>query len=349
MNNTDQQYHDLLNDILLNGVEKKDRTGVGTLSVFGRMLKFNMDDGFPLLTTKKVWFKGVLHELLWFLSGQTNIKYLVDNDVNIWNEWAYEKYIKNIEKKTNKHMLIDMGSTPTIEEFIDMVKNGDKSFTGLSGEEFAELYGDLGPVYGKQWNDFKGVNQISNAIDMLSNNPDSRRILINAWNPSEINNMALPPCHYGFQFYSEEMTPVIRYQRFIKYIKNNNIDISGMSALSAMEHYNFPKRHLNLMWNQRSVDSFLGLPFNIASYGLLLHLFSQITNHVPNELSCNLGDTHIYLNHIEQVKLQLSRVGYKLPTISLNKNIDDIYNFKYNDINLINYKSHPTINAPIAV
>lgn len=329
MNPSDKVYHDLLDDILENGVKKGDRTGTGTTSVFGRMIKFNMRDGFPLLTTKKVWFKGVIHELLWFLQGGTNTKYLVDNKVNIWNEWAKED-------------------------------------------------GDLGPVYGKQWVDWeynmpvtiseghgidnpwyeertgtfkrKRINQIQNLIDRI-NNPDTvecRRLLVNAWNPGELDQMGLMPCHYSFQFISE---PMDEFERFQYATMGGILSYEGDSPRSheALDHAGIPSRRLSLLWNQRSVDTFLGLPFNIASYAALLHMVAQVTDHVPHELTGMLGDTHIYSNHPTQVKEQLSRSSFDLPQIRLNPEIDNIFDFKYEDFEILDYESHPTISAPIAV
>jgi thymidylate synthase len=261
------EYLDLLYDTLATGTEKKDRTGIGTKSIFGANMHIDMSDGFPLVTTKKVYWKGIVHELLWFLSGDTNIKYLQDNNVRIWDEWA------------------------------------DKN-------------GDLGSVYGKQWRNFGGVDQIQWLVDELKTNPDSRRLLLSAWNPGELDQMALPPCHYGFQLYSEEIGS---------------------------------KRSLSMSLQMRSCDSFLGTPFNIASYALLLHMFAHVTDHEVGTLIFNGGDFHIYNNHVEQVQEQLQRDPYELPAIKLNKDIDNIFDFTYDDIELVGYKCHPAIKAPVAV
>ena len=312
MNFLDNQYQDLLKNILEKGHKKEDRTGTGTLSVFGTQIRHNMADGFPLLTTKKMAFKTMVTELKWFLKGDTNIKYLVDNGCNIWNGDAYKRY----------HTYFDglgEGVPLTQTEFIDKIK---------TDEDFAETWGDLGLIYGKQWRDWKtfftqkqGVDQIKNLIEELKTNPDSRRLMVSAWNVGELDEMVLPPCHYGFQVYTRKST---REEKIINPGKY---------------------RVISLMWNQRSVDTFLGLPFNIASYGLLLELLAKETNMVAGELIGNLGDTHLYLNHIEQAKEQISRQPYDLPTIELD-NVD-ILNGEF-DIQLIDYKSHPSIKAPLS-
>jgi thymidylate synthase len=271
MNNLDKQYQSLLQDILDNGVEKQDRTGTGTISVFGRQIRHKMSEGFPLLTTKKIHWKSIVTELLWFLRGDTNIKYLVDNDCHIWNGDAFKNYIS----KTNEYK----GDWPdTIEEFINKIKIND---------DFAHVWGDLGPIYGKQWRDWegfeqgyntiyndefvgsdrtqlkntKGIDQIQNLINDLKTNPDSRRLMVSAWNPGEIDQMVLPPCHYGFQVYTRELSMEERWK-----IANLTPNMSEFDYCNRLcDEYNVPKRAISLMWNQRSVDTFLGLPFNIAS------------------------------------------------------------------------------------
>lgn len=263
-----KQYLDLLNHIVETGVEKGDRTGTGTKSVFGYQMRFNLEDGFPLVTTKKVHMKSIIHELLWFLNGDTNIAYLNNNGVSIWNEWADEN-------------------------------------------------GDLGHIYGYQWRSWPGpdgkrFDQISEVVRSLKNNPDSRRHIVSAWNVAEVPDMALPPCHVMFQFY----------------VANGKLSC-----------------HLY----QRSADVFLGVPFNIASYALLTMMMAQVTGYKPGEFVHSFGDTHIYLNHLEQVKLQLSREPMPLPTLRLNPDVNSIFDFKYSDITLEGYNSHPAIKADIAV
>ena len=323
MNSLDKKYTDLLQDILDNGITKSDRTGTGTLSVFGRQIRHKMSEGFPLITTKKMYFKGITVELLWFLRGDTNIKYLIDNDCHIWNGDA----LKNYENHNGE---IDWGPFVTKEEaFVEMIKTDD---------QFAKKWGDLGPVYGKQWRSWgnyiqdimqphiysktKHIDQIANLINDIKTNPDSRRLMVNAWNVGELDQMVLPPCHYGFQVYTRELsaserityknckkTELFDSHELYDFIKNNeNVTIDLDEVVhKECDDSNIPKRAISLMWNQRSVDTFLGLPFNIASYGLLLTMIADEMNMVPDELIGNLGDTHIYLNHIEQVNEQIGR------------------------------------------
>jgi thymidylate synthase len=263
-----RQYLDLLNHVLEHGDKKEDRTGTGTISVFGYQMRFDLSEKFPLLTTKKVHLKSVIHELLWFLKGSTNIGYLKENGVSIWDEWADEN-------------------------------------------------GDLGPVYGSQWrswqtSDGRTIDQISNLIENIKNNPDSRRLIVSAWNVGEVDKMKLPPCHCFFQFY----------------IANDK---------------------LSCQLYQRSADIFLGVPFNIASYALLTLMIAQVTNLAPGDFVHTLGDAHIYSNHIEQVKQQLSREAKDLPIMKINPHIKDIFSFKYDDFEILNYDPHPLIKAPVAV
>ena len=323
MNKLDKQYTDLLQDILDNGVKKEDRTGTGTLSVFGRQIRHKMSDGFPLITTKKMPFKTITTELLWFLRGETNIKYLIDNNCHIWDGDTYQSYCKRYWE-LDERAKIEYGSsyynhetneyefeTYSKEEFVDYIKTDD---------EFAKKWGDLGPVYGAQWRAWGGYDkipsgynhgsithfkevpkcdQISNLINDLKTNPDSRRLMVNAWNVGELDSMVLPPCHYGFQVYTRELTLEER--------KGLVIPMPNLFTHEDCDVLNLPKRAISLMWNQRSVDTFLGLPFNIASYGLLLEIVAKSVNMVPDELIGNLGDVHLYSNHIEQAKEQIGR------------------------------------------
>jgi thymidylate synthase len=370
MNNIDLQYTDLLQDVLDNGVEKQDRTGTGTLSVFGRTIRHKMSEGFPLLTTKKMYFKGIVTELLWFLRGDTNIKFLQDNDCHIWD--------------------------------------GDYNKSGRTD-------GDLGPIYGRQWRSWTGyesntkvngvyneysIDQIANLINDLKTNPDSRRLMVNAWNVGELDQMVLPPCHYGFQVYTRELTISERLDLASKkYSVFDPTDFFEVTHEEIDKLYPVPSRAISLIWNQRSVDTFLGLPFNIASYGLLLEIIAEIVNMVPDELIGNLGDVHLYLNHVEQAKEQIGRdltykeryhtwfnnnsqtgMGYNLDSIPdfdneyyeytpkrvreplelpnlvistefWNKEYQTvdglISSFNIDDFQLLNYKSHSIIKAPL--
>lgn len=287
-----KQYLDLCNKILTEGIKKEDRTGTGTISYFGYQMRFNLEEGFPLLTTKKVHLKSIIHELLWFISGSTNIKYLVDNDVRIWNEWPYEIYKKSAEFQNE-----------SLEEFVLKIKEDS---------EFAKKWGNLGPVYGKQWRDFNGVDQLSNLIHDIKTNPTSRRLIISAWNPAEVNQMALPPCHAFMQFYVNE-------------------------------------GKLSCQLYQRSADVFLGVPFNIASYALFTMMIAQVCNLKPGVFVHTLGDAHIYLNHLEQINLQLSREPRALPKMVINKDVKSIFDFKYDDFKLEDYHPYPAIKGKVAV
>jgi thymidylate synthase len=353
MNNLDYNYQQLLSDIIDNGVEKMDRTGTGTISVFGRQIRHKMSEGFPLLTTKKMAFKTMVTELLWFLQGDTNIKYLVDNGCNIWNGDAYKRYYNHpttFEPLTKK-------------QFIEEIKTND---------EFSDKWGDLGPIYGKQWRSWTKkkmylstdgsyeniydeadqtiIDQIQILINELKTNPDSRRLMVNAWNVGELDKMTLPPCHYGFQVYTRELSIEDR----IDYaLSHNNFEFTDAIINDAhFEKYNIPTRAISLMWNQRSVDTFLGLPFNIASYGLLLEIIAKEVNMIPDELIGNLGDVHLYSNHIEQAKEQITREPFELPSICLDyregEYNKDLIDLTPEDIVLFNYKSHPAIKAPLS-
>jgi len=366
MNNLDKTYTALLQDILDNGVEKKDRTGTGTISVFGRQIRHKMSEGFPLLTTKKMAWKTMVTELLWFLRGDTNIKYLVDNDTSIWNGDAYKNYLKKrtFANKDNvrEPVTLENGMTGersrqfTQEEFINRIKTDD---------EFAKKWGELGPIYGKQWRSWKGfhegqhdilkviegiekhkdylegIDQIFNLIYNLKTNPDSRRLMVSAWNVGELGSMVLPPCHYGFQVYTRELSLQERNDYYTSHYLG--LDCETHEELDKLG--DIPKRAISLMWNQRSVDTFLGLPFNIASYGLLLTMIADEVNMVPDELIGNLGDVHLYSNHVEQAKEQIGREPYPLPTVHVR---DGIFCSSINDVVLENYQSHPTIKAPLS-
>jgi thymidylate synthase len=350
MNNLDKQYQALLKDILSYGNVKSDRTGTGTKSIFGYMIHHNMSEGFPLLTTKKVPFKTMATELMWFLMGDTNIKYLVDNNCHIWDGDA----IKNYEKHSGKiHP-----HRPKQEYFEHLILNDDK---------FAKQWGDLGPIYGKQWRKWvrkttrdekivepgvyeTSIDQIKNLINDLKTNPDSRRLMVNAWNVGELDQMVLPPCHYGFQVYTRELSYEEKKEYTYKYFNNGS-----SHDLEDFEKFNIPSRAISLSWNQRSVDVFLGLPFNIASYGLLLEMIAREVNMVPEHLIGNLGDTHLYLNHLEQAEQQLERIPRELPIMKMSSGhnfraamagkVDEI---DLDDFMLVGYNPHPTIKAPLS-
>ena len=336
MNNIDKQYQALLQDILDNGITKSDRTGTGTISVFGRQIRHKMSEGFPLLTTKKMAWKTMVTELIWFLSGSTNIKYLVMNGCHIWDGDAYKNYTKLFTRDFH-------GPRYTQEQFIELIKTND---------EFAKDFGDLGPIYGKQWrewniwNGYEPIDQIQNLIDELKTNPDSRRLMVSAWNVGELNKMVLPPCHYGFQVYTRVLSVEERLDLASKKYKVfEPFDFHRGDHEEIDELYPVPKRAISLMWNQRSVDTFLGLPFNIASYGLLLTMLADEMGMVPDELIGNLGDVHLYSNHIEQAKEQIKREPFELPTVHVR---DGIFSFGDQDVILENYQSHPAIKAPLS-
>jgi thymidylate synthase len=341
MNTLDKKYQDLLEEIIDNGVEKIDRTGTGTISIFGKQIRHRMSQGFPLLTTKKMAWKTMVVELLWFLRGDTNIKYLIENNCHIWD--------------------------------------GDYNKSGRTD-------GELGPIYGKQWRDWNGeiqtelssvkgedgfysyiskhvpgIDQVANLINDLKTNPDSRRLMVNAWNVGELDKMTLPPCHYGFQVYTRELSKGERMDYWFKNHKPNRDVCDSVDESSEQEQHkyfdgaNVPKRAISLMWNQRSVDTFLGLPFNIASYGLLLEIIAKEVNMIPEELIGNLGDVHLYKNHIEQAKQQIKRDPYELPKLwindlrsNTNTIIGDITKWTPDDFKVENYQSHPSIKAPLS-
>ena len=297
-----KQYLDLLTRIKTEGAVKMDRTGTGTKSVFGHQMRFDLSQGFPLLTTKKVFLKGIIHELLWFLNGDTNIKYLVDNGVHIWDNDAYRYY---------NELCVKEGVLPvSMEEFLRAAQEGIDS--PIEGYKF----GDLNHVYGYQWRSWprpngEAIDQIQQTIDLIKNNPDSRRIIVSAWNVADVEKMALPPCHTLFQFY----------------VANGK---------------------LSCMLYQRSADTFLGVPFNIASYALLTMMMAQVCGLEAGEFVHTLGDTHLYLNHLEQVDEQLSRTPRALPKMRLNPDVKSIFDFKYEDFTLEGYDPYPTIKAPMS-
>ena len=297
-----KQYLDLLTRIKTEGAVKTDRTGTGTKSVFGHQMRFDLSQGFPLLTTKKVFLKGIIHELLWFLNGDTNIKYLVDNGVHIWDNDAYRYY---------NELCVKEGVLPVaMEEFLRAAQEGIDS--PIEGYKF----GDLNHVYGYQWRSWprpngEVIDQIQQTVDLIKNSPDSRRIIVSAWNVADVEKMALPPCHTLFQFYVAD-------------------------------------GKLSCMLYQRSADTFLGVPFNIASYALLTMMMAQVCGLEPGEFVHTLGDTHLYLNHLEQVDEQLSRTPRALPTMRLNPEVKSIFDFKYEDFTLEGYDPHPTIKAPMS-
>ncbi|UFX82698.1 thymidylate synthase [Candidatus Absconditicoccus praedator] len=298
MPHPEYQYLNLLENIINNGIDRGDRTGTGTRSIFGSQMRFDLSKGFPLLTTKKMFTRGIFHELVWFLRGDTNIKYLADNDVHIWDDWPYKNYVN------------DVGTENALsqKDFIEKIKSLPKE------DEFVQKYGDLGPVYGYQWRNYnnKKIDQLQNAIDLIKKSPESRRIIVNAWNPQQVDSMLLPPCHCLYQFY----------------VGNGK---------------------LSLHMYQRSADMFLGVPFNIASYSALLIVISKITGYKPGEFIHTIGDSHIYHNHFEQVETQLSRKPLDFPTLEIARNIKDINNIEFEDFILSGYESYPAIKAPIAV
>jgi thymidylate synthase len=300
-----KQYLDLVRHIRDHGTIKEDRTGTGTVSIFGYQMRFNLADGFPLVTTKRVHLKSILHELLWFIKGDTNIKYLVQNGVGIWNDWPYQNWLRETGQAQNLQMYSSEWRL-VMKEFIERIKSDDT---------FARQYGDLGPVYGKQWRNFGGVDQLTNLVNDIKTNPDSRRLIVSAWNPQDIPVMiksGLPPCHSLFQFYVVE-------------------------------------GRLSCQLYQRSADVFLGVPFNIASYAILTMMIAQVTGLRPGDFIHTFGDAHLYLNHMEQVEEQLSRAEFDLPELKVNPSVTSLFDFVFEDFELQNYMSHEPISAPVAV
>jgi thymidylate synthase len=330
----DQNYQQLLGDILANGTNRPDRTGAGRLSVFGRQIRHKMGYGFPLLTTKKMYFKGIAAELIWFLRGDTNIKWLLENKCSIWTGDAYKRYQHEFLYENPPFSGPYTETELSKSEFIVEI---------LENPRFAARYGELGPIYGKQWRKWQeGIDQISNLIESLKTDPFGSRHLVNAWNVGELKKMVLPPCHYGFQCYVRELTLEEKIQWVIQ---NRDIELENVAITEEAFSDRTPKHALSLMWNQRSVDTFLGLPFNIASYGLLLHILAQEVNMVPDELIGNLGDVHLYQNHLEQAKLQLKNTPYDLPYVKISKK--SIFDLSPMDFDILNYESHAVISAPL--
>ena len=374
MNKVDTEYFRIVNDILTNGKLKKNRTGVDTIGIFGAQAKYNVDlNAFPLLTTKKVHWPAIVHELLWFISGDTNIKYLVDNNVRIWNEWAYVKYqkycktlnepdydvhIEDLEKNCVREM--------TQDEFVNEIKTNDA---------FAAKWGELGEgTYGGMWRNFpfytqdnefvgsstvKGVSaeywtfgqvdQLQKVINNLKTNPDDRRMIVSAWHPYWVDQCALPPCHCLFQFHTEELTQDERFDLYRESGGNKGwVSVPEMNE-KVLNDANIPTSRLNCLLYQRSNDFFLGVPFNIASYSLLTAMIAHVTNMVSGTFTHSHGDAHLYINHLDQIKLQMSREPKSLPSLWLNPEVKSLFDFKYDDIKLLNYDPHPTIKAEVAV
>jgi len=300
-----KQYLDLIKHIRDHGVKKEDRTGTGTQSIFGHQMRFDLSQGFPLVTTKKVHLKSILHELLWFIRGDTNIRYLVQNGVGIWNDWPYQSWLRETDQESAYPMYSPEWKAK-MKEFIQCIKDD---------EEFAQQYGDLGPVYGRQWRNFEGVDQLAQVVEEIKANPDSRRLIVSAWNPKDIPVMVksgLPPCHSLFQFYVTE-------------------------------------GRLSCQLYQRSADVFLGVPFNIASYAILTLMIAQVCDLEPGDFVHTFGDAHLYSNHMDQVDELLSRDTYPLPTLAINPNVDNLFDFVFEDFELLDYQSHGPISAPVAV
>ncbi|ANZ48813.1 thymidylate synthase [Erwinia phage vB_EamM_ChrisDB] len=370
------QYLILLNQVRRDGHVKKDRTGTGTTSIFGAQMRFNLQDGFPLVTTKKCHLRSIIHELLWFLNGDTNIKYLNDNNVTIWDEWARDETrqvpcVYTVEERVailRERSSIDGKTTDWYNEWEAGLLSGDDDEAKMAvldsqnvpREGFREetFHGELGPVYGKQWRDWIGPDgqhhdQISTVIDQLRNDPDSRRIIVSAWNVGELDKMALAPCHSFFQFYTRELS----LEERLLYV-HDHVDFyedwagSGLTQTDAeawLDANNMPKRELSCQLYQRSADMFLGVPFNIASYALLIHMVAQQVNMTVGDFVWTGGDVHIYSNHEEQVRLQLSRDPRPLPKLKILRKPDSIFDYKFEDFELTGYEPHPAIKAPVAI
>jgi thymidylate synthase len=387
MNKVDTEYFRIVNDILTNGRLKKNRTGVDTIGIFGAQAKYNVDlNAFPLLTTKKVHWPAIVHELLWFISGSTNIKYLVDNNVRIWNEWAYKKYSDWWENRAKfytspenleKEIPAVQENKLTQEEFVEKIK---------FDESFANRWGELGEgTYGGMWRAFPyfdnsdpmchnpktsdptapldvhyetssgyacevgHVDQLQKVINKLKTNPDDRRMIVSAWHPYWVDHCALPPCHCLFHFHTEELTQDERFDLYRESGGNKGwVSVPEMNE-KVLNDANIPTRRLNCLLYQRSQDTALGCPFNVASYSLLTAMIAQVVNMVPGTFTHSTGDTHIYVNHIDGLKLQLTREPKKLPKVWLNPEVKSLFDFKYDDIKLLDYEFHPTIKFDVAV
>lgn len=377
MNEVDRQHKEIIEKILKEGIDKRDRTGVGTKSIFGHTMRFKMSDGFPLLTLRKIHVKSIIHEMLWFLGafddeyrefGNTNIKYLIDKNVTFWTEWPHQHYLKSREYRPELPEL-------TMKEFEEKIKIDNK---------FAREFGSIGKGYGHQWLKFgslieekiidkeiavpkslddiedtikqnvakkeitfyPGLNQIDYLIKELKKNPDSRRLILMAWKPDEVSEALLPPCHYGFQLYTYKMPVQERISEFKKYINDNNIADDDMKPMDEMR---FANRKLSMMLQIRSNDCYLGQPYNIAEYAILLHMIAQVVNMIPNELIINIGDAHLYTNSFDAAKSLLNRESFPLPKIKLNPDIKNIYDFRYEDIEILDYQSHKNIKVDVAI
>lgn len=365
MNNVDKQYLDLLRDILENGYEKETRAGK-VKSLFGKSMEFNLKEGLPLLTTKKVFYKGIIHELIWFLKGETNIKYLVDNNVHIWDDDAYrwyklkiaeilernpgDLYTDSLDKAVKLEADREALKNLSKEDFIKCVQFGDMICDGCrDNARVLYTFGDLGPIYGKQWRNFgiSGRDQIQDIIEKLKNNPDDRRMLCVAFNPDVLDEVALPPCHVMFQFYTRELTYEERMEhKFGDYSKA----LMGAVSKAYLDSKDVPKRELSMMWIQRSCDLPCGIPFNSASFAMLQYIMCNICNMVPGKLVFFGGDVHIYENQIESCKEQLTRKGYDtLPRFVIKRKLNNIDDIKFDDFEVVDYKSDPAIKFPLSV
>jgi thymidylate synthase len=402
MNNLDTQLKELYQKILSKERYRTDRTGYGTKSVFGHQMRFNMQDGFPLTTLRKIHIKSMIHELLWFLGsyddyykqfGNTNIKYLLDNGVTFWTDWAYKNYYADKFKKYQGNDLID---SKTVKKF-RFLSQKDFEKKIIKDDEFALKWGDLGPVYGKQWKDWggyhelvekkniiketagdhvlvdklgwekiymKGINQIDKLVNMIIENPDSRRLIVNAWNVADIDDMLLPPCHAMFQCYTDVITMEQRIEYCEKTYEKSDVDAYMLKnqivdwdeikrdprkQIKILDHFNVPERTLDLQLYMRSNDIYLGNPYNISMYSLLLHMIAQVTNTIPNDFILSIGDAHIYANAIGAIEELLKRDIRPLPKLWINPDVQNIYGFRYEDFKILDYNPHENIKVEVAV